>query len=107
MIEQKALKVDTELVDIEKHDQNLLRDIKNLNTKLDSLSAKLYDKKEYNATQRSQCQFVHQKMVDNLRNNELSVVQLENELVSISKEIDQLKRAVLDRHHEALTWETR
>lgn len=105
MIEQKTLKVNTELIDIKKTDQNLLRDIKNLNTKLDIFSAKLYDKKQYNAIERDQCQFVHQHMVDNLRTNEMSVVQLENELVSISNEIDELKRAVLHHHHEALTWE--
>lgn len=107
VIEQKTLKVDNELIDIEKTDQNLIRDIKNLNTKLDILSAKLYDKKQFNAIEKDQCQFVHQKMVDKLRNDELSVVQLENELVSIAKEISELKRTVLDRHHEALTWETR
>lgn len=107
MIEQKTLKIDTELIDIEKTDQNLIRDIKNLNIKLDILSAKLYDKKQFNAIEKDQCQFVHQKMVDKLRTDEMSVVQLENEVVSISKEIAELKRAVLDRHHEALTWETR
>ena len=89
VVEQKSLKIDNELIDIEKTDQNLIRDIKNLNTKLDLLSAKLYDKKQFNATEKDQCQFVHQKMVDKLRNDEMSVVQLENELVSISNEIDE------------------
>lgn len=101
------LKVDSELVDIEKSDQNLIRDIKNLNTKLDILSAKLYDKRQNNASEKDQCQFVHMKLVDKLRDDEMSVIQLENELISISNEIVELKRAVLDRHHEALNWETK
>lgn len=101
------LKVDAELIDIEKSDQNLIRDIKNLNTKLNILSAKLYDKKQNNASEKDQCQFVHMKLVDKLRSDEMSVIQLENELISISNEIDELKRMVLDRHHEALSWETK
>lgn len=107
VIDQKMLKVDSELVDIEKSDQNLIRDIKNLNTKLDILSAKLYDKRQNNASEKDQCQFVHMKLVDKLRDDEMSVIELENELISISNEIVELKRAVLDRHHEALNWETK
>lgn len=107
MVEQKTLKVDYELVDIKKTDQNLIRDIKNLNTKLDILSAKLYDKKQDNASENEQCQFIHMKLVDKLRGDEMSLVQLENELQSISNEIEDLKRLVLDRHHEALSWETK
>lgn len=107
MVEQKTLKVDYELVDIKKTDQNLIRDIKNLNTKLDILSARLYDKKQDNASEKEQCQFIHMKMIDKLRGDEMSLVQLENELQSISNEIEDLKRLVLDRHHEALSWETK
>lgn len=107
VIEQKSLKVNSELVDIKKTDQNLIRDIKNLNTKLDILSAKLYDKKQNNVNEKEHCQFVHMEMVDKLRDDEMSLVRLENELISISNEIADLKRVVLDRHHEALTWETK
>lgn len=107
VIEQKTFKVNNELVEIKRTDQNLIRDIKNLTTKLDILSAKLYEKRQNNATEKEQCQFVHCKMVDKLRNDELSLIQLDNELVSISTEIDDLKRLVLDRHHEALSWETK
>lgn len=107
VIEQKSLKVNSELVDIKKTDQNLIRDIKNLNTKLDILSAKLYDKKQNNANEKEHCQFVHMEMVEKIRDDEMSLVRLENELISISNEIADLKRVVLDRHHEALTWETK
>lgn len=107
VIDQKMLKVDSELIEIEKSDQNLIRDIKNLNTKLDILSAKLFDKRQNNASEKDQCQYVHMKLVDKLRDDEMSVIQLENELISISNEIDELKRTVLDRHHEALNWETK
>ncbi|XP_031617071.1 coiled-coil domain-containing protein 40 [Contarinia nasturtii] len=107
VIDQKMLKVDAELIDIEKTDQNLIRDIKNLNTKLDILSAKLYDKKQNNASEKDQCQFVHMKLVDKLRSDEMSVIQFENELHLLANEIDELKRNVLDRHHEALSWETK
>lgn len=107
VIEQKTLKADNELTNIEKTDLNLIRGIKNLDTKLDLLSAKFYNKKQYNAIEKDQCQFVHQKIIGKLQGHETSLVQLETELVSISKEIGEMKQAVLDRHHEALTWETR
>lgn len=107
VVEQKTLKMNNELVDMGKTDQNLMRDIKNLNTKLDILSAKLYDKKQDNASEKEQCQFMYIQMVDKLRSDEMSVVQLENELLSITDEIDELKRLVLNRHHEALQWETK
>lgn len=107
VIEQKTLKVDNELMNIQNTDQKLIRDIKNLDTKLDLLSAKLYDKKQCNATEMDQCQFVHQKIIGKLQEDETSVLQLEAELVTISKDIEEMKRAVLNRHHETLTWETR
>lgn len=101
------MKIDNELKDIDRNDQNLIRDMKNLNVKLDILSAKLCDKKQDNASEKEQCQFEHMKMVDKLRNDEMSLIQFENDLYSISTEIDELKRFVLNRHHEALSWETK
>lgn len=107
VIDQKTLKINTELNDIEKQDENIERDIKNLNTNLDILSAKLFDKKQNMSSEKEQCQFIHINMLDKLRYSELSVIQLENELKNISNEIDNLKRKVLDRHYEALSWETK
>lgn len=107
VIERKTQKIENELNDIAKQDQNIVRDIKNLSTKLNVLSAKLFNKKQINAAEKDECQLTHNEMLDKLRSNEMSLVQLENELVTIANEIDELKRIVLDKHHEALSWETK
>lgn len=107
VIGQKTLKIDNELRDIAKQDQNLIRDIKNLNTKMDCLSTKLFDKKQNNQIEIDECKFTHMKMLDKLRVDERSLVELENELKNIENEIDGLKRVVLDKHNEALSWETK
>lgn len=107
MIEKKSLKIENELRDIAKEDQRFVREIKNLTTKMDILSAKLFKTKQTNVTERDECQFMHMKMLDKLRTDEMSLVQLENELVTIENEIEDLKRIVLDKHHEALSWETK
>lgn len=107
MIEKKSLKIENELRDIAKQDQRLVREIKNVTTKMDILSAKLFETKQINAAERDECQFTHIKMFDKLRTDEMSLVQLENELFTIENEIGDLKRIVLDKHHEALSWETK
>lgn len=107
MIGKKFLNIENELRDMAEKDQGLVRKIKNLTTKMDILSAKLFETKQTNATERDEYQFTQMKMLDKLRTDEMSVVQLENELVNIEKEIEDLKRIVLDKHHEALSWETK
>lgn len=107
MIGKKSLKIENDLRDIAKEDQRLRREIKNMTTKLDILSAKLFETKQTNAAERDECQLTQMKMLDKLRSDEMSLVQLENELVTIEHEIEDLKRIVLDKHHEALSWETK
>lgn len=92
---------------VDKQEQDLMRQIKNLNTKLDKLSAKLYEKKQNNQNEEVQCRFIHLNMMDKLKANELSVLQTEEEINSLGIEIEELKVKVMDKHREALSWETK
>lgn len=107
IIEQKTIKVDNEINEMKSQDHNIGRDIKNLNTKLDVLSTKVFERKQNNQTEKEQSEFMHADMMNRLRRDELAVIQLEDELKVITDEITDLKRAVLDKHREALSWETK
>lgn len=107
VIGQKTLQINNELSDITKQDHNVQRDICNLNTKLDILSGKLFEKKKNNSHESEQCRFDHMKMVEMLRNDEMSIIRIKNDIDTISHDIDELKRIVMDKHEVALQWESK
>lgn len=107
VIGQKTLQINNELGDISKQDQNVQRDISNLNIKLDIISGKLFEKKQNNVVESEQCRFDHMKMVEKLRNDEMSIVRIKDDIETISHDIERLKQNVMDKHEEALSWETK
>lgn len=107
VIGQKTVQINNELSDIAKQDQHVQRDIINLNTKLDILSGKLFEKKLNNTIEYDQYQFDHMKMTEKLRYDEMDIVRLKNDITNVSYEIEDLKKNVMDKHEEALSWETK
>lgn len=107
VIGQKTVQINNELSDIAKQDHHVQRDIINLNTKLDILSGKLFEKKLNNTIEYDQYQFDHMKMTEKLRYDEMDIVRLKNDITNVSYEIEDLKKNVMDKHEEALSWETK
>lgn len=107
IIGQKTLQINNELSDIGSQDQNIQRDIKNLNTKLDLLSGKLFEKRKANSMEREQCHFEYMRMLDRLREDEMAIVRMKNDIDAVSQEITALKGNVMEKHEEALSWETK
>lgn len=85
----------------------IVRDIKNLNTKLDQISSKLFEKKQNHENEESRCKFTHMAMMDKLKASEMSILKIEDEINALSEEIEDLKIAVMEKHREALSWETK
>lgn len=107
IIGQKTLQINNELGDIAGQDQNLRRDIKNLNTKLDALAGKLFEKKKANSIEQEQCHFDYVRMLDKLRDDEMAIVRVRDDIEAAARDIDALKRRVMEKHEEALSWETK
>lgn len=107
IINQKTMRIEKDLLGVEREDQNLVRDIKNMNTKLDVLSAKLFENRQKHESEQNTCQEAHSRMTDKLKDNELEVLRLEDEIRSLGNEIEELKTTVIERHREALSWETK
>lgn len=55
----------------------------------------------------SNCQNSHAALLDKLKEREISFLHLEQELADREREIERTKELVLEKHHEALSWETK
>lgn len=107
VIEQKAIKVEAELADGRGEHREIVRSLANLNVKLDQTSAKLYEKRKIHEKEEMECELAHQETVDKLKDAEMNVLGLEQELLELGQEIDEFKNQVKDKHYEALSWETK
>lgn len=107
VINQKTMKIEKDLAGVDKEDQDLVRDIKNMNTKLDILNAKLFENRQKHESEQSACAEAHSRMTDKLKDNELAVLRLEEEIRELGTEIEEMKATVMERHREALSWETK
>ena len=105
--EQKAIKVGIELEQGQNENREIIRSLSNLNVKLDCTSAKLYEKRKVHEKDEVDCELAHQDTIEKLRNAEMNVLSLEQDLNDMGKEIEELKNQVIDRHYEALSWETK
>lgn len=107
VIEQKAIKVEAELDDNRNEQRDIARSLANLNVKLDSTSAKLYEKRKIHEKEEVECELAHQETIEKLKNAEMDVLRLEQELNDLGQEIEDFKQQVKARHYEALSWETK
>lgn len=107
VIEQKTLKIDADLEELKRQDVETSRKLKHLYNNLETLNAKLYEKKKYHQEEEVECGFHHAVLMDKLKCHEMSMVQLQQDIVDRSKEIEQTKLIALERHREALSWETK
>lgn len=107
VIEQKALKLETELERSQNEYKEILRSITSLNIKLDQTSAKLYEKKKIHEKEEIECALAHQETVEKLKDAETSVIQLEQNILDLGQEIEEFKNEVKEKHYEALSWETK
>lgn len=107
VIAQKHLKVEADLDELKKQGRDTLRILNNLYTKIDQTSAQLFEKKQYHQSEETECQLSHQALVNRLKDEEMVVLKLEKSLVDLSREIDEAKSQALEKHREALSWETK
>lgn len=107
MIEQKAIRVENELEDSRRESREVARSLANLNVKLDQTSAKLYEKRKIHEKEETECELAHQETVEKLKDAEMNVLRIEQELNELGGEIELFKGLVKDKHYEALSWETK
>lgn len=107
VIEQKALKVESELEGSRTEQREIVRSLANLNVKLDNTSAKLYEKRKIHEKEEMECEMSHQETVEKLKEAEMNVLGMEQELLDLGQEIEDFKNQVKDKHYEALSWETK
>lgn len=107
VVEQKALKVEAELEQSQNEYREILRNLSNLNTKLDMSSAKLYEKRKIHEKEEMDCLMAHQETVEKLKDAEMNVLDLEQNLMDLGGEIEELKNEVKEKHYQALSWETK
>lgn len=83
------------------------RDLNSVLHDLDRMSAQLYEKRQYNEIEGNEFEFKHRALIDLLKENETEMIKLEQELSDRQKEVEEKKELVLDKHREALSWETK
>ncbi|KAG5674623.1 hypothetical protein PVAND_004577 [Polypedilum vanderplanki] len=107
VIEQKAMKIEAELKQSQNENREIIRSLSNFSVKLDQASAKLYEKKKIHEKEEMECLLAHQETVDKLKNAEMNVLELEQELINLGQEIEEFKNEVKEKHYQALSWETK
>lgn len=107
VIEQKSLKIEAELETLKKQGKDTKRNLKNLYTKLDLLSAKFSENKRFHETEEFECLMSHQDLVNRLKDDEMAMLQLDAEIKTRQNEIAEAKEQTVERHREALSWETK
>lgn len=107
VIEQKTLKIEGELENLQKQETETTRKLKNLNIELAKLNAQLFEKRKCHETEEMECEFSHSVLVDQLKSAEMSVLHLEQALRDCAKEVELTKQRVMEKHREALSWETK
>lgn len=107
MIEQKTLRIDTDLDTLKLHDQETERKLKKLYGQLDDLNAKIYSKRKDHEREEVECGFVHEVLVEKLKSHEIAMMRLQQEIDVRVTEVEETKELAIERHREALSWETK
>ncbi|XP_037814483.1 coiled-coil domain-containing protein 40 [Lucilia sericata] len=107
IIKQKSLKVDQELEQSESSTRELNRDIQIYQSKLELLNAKMAKKRQQHESEESECEQEHAELLERLKDNEMHVLRLEEDINELQTETEQYKDIVLDKHRESLSWETK
>lgn len=74
---------------------------------MDALSAQLFERKRHHETAEEDCQQTHLDLVNRLKDDELAVLQLGAECSARQRDIDEAKATTVEKHREALSWETK
>ncbi|XP_037024464.1 coiled-coil domain-containing protein 40 [Bradysia coprophila] len=107
VIEQKNMRIDSQYEALKKKDRAIEQEVKNLTTRVDQLSTSLFQKKTYHEVEEANCQNSHAALLDKLKEREISFLALQQELSDREKEIERTEQLMLEKHHEALSWETK
>ena len=107
LVEQKAIKVEAHLEAVVSEHREIVRSLGSLNTKLDSISIKLHKTREMHEKDEMECEITHQEATNRLKDAEMVVLGLEQDLDDLGRDIEECKNEALDKHREALAWETK
>uniref|UniRef100_A0A1B0FG75 Coiled-coil domain-containing protein 40 n=1 Tax=Glossina morsitans morsitans TaxID=37546 RepID=A0A1B0FG75_GLOMM len=107
IIKQKSLKIDQDLENAENTSRELNREIRLYESKLEFLNQKISKRRQKHQFEENECQLEHGELLEKLKTNEMNVLNLEEEINELHKEIGRYKDIVLDKHRECLSWETK
>jgi hypothetical protein len=107
VIEQKAIKIESEMEKVSQEHREIIRSLTTLSSKLDLTSAKLYHKKKIHEKEETECELAHQETVEKLREAEMTILSMEQDLHDLGNDIEEVKKQMIDKHNEALSWETK
>uniref|UniRef100_A0A182U743 Coiled-coil domain-containing protein 40 n=1 Tax=Anopheles melas TaxID=34690 RepID=A0A182U743_9DIPT len=107
LAEQKAIKIEALLAEVKNENREIVRSLSALNTRLDAASLELFKTRKVHEKGEQECEVAHHQATERLRDAEMAVLNLEQELKDLGKEIEECKQEVLEKHREALSWETK
>uniref|UniRef100_A0A182NZV9 Uncharacterized protein n=1 Tax=Anopheles epiroticus TaxID=199890 RepID=A0A182NZV9_9DIPT len=107
LAEQKAIKIEAQLEEVMNENREIVRSLSALNTRLDAASMDLFKTRKIHEKGEQECEVAHHQATERLREAEMAVLNLEQELKDLGREIEDCKQEVLEKHREALSWETK
>ncbi|KAH8408186.1 hypothetical protein KR222_008764 [Zaprionus bogoriensis] len=107
IIKQKSLKVEQQLEISENKTRDLKLDIQKFTSKLELLNEKIYTKRKDHDEEESEYEHEQAELSQKLKDTEIGTLKLEKDINDLQNEIELNKDLVLDKHREALSWETK
>ncbi|XP_055386329.1 coiled-coil domain-containing protein 40 [Condylostylus longicornis] len=104
---QKSLKVDNSIVELENQNREIQRNIKSFRTKIELLGKKCQEKKKTHNANEETCETLQADFMERLRVQEMEVLRIEQEIKEVFAEIELFKEQILEKNREALAWEAK
>lgn len=107
VVEQKSLKIESELDQLHAEERESVRQLGKLNTQMDLMNTELSKKRKTHEQQEEQCELSHFELTQKLKEAETSILEMEREIYTLMRDVEETKKVVFDKHREALSWETK
>ncbi|GAB0089107.1 Coiled-coil domain-containing protein 40 [Sergentomyia squamirostris] len=107
IIDQKCRKVERQLERLAHEERSSDREIAKSHSRLSILSGRLFNEQKNHDHEEEECFLSHQSLTAKLKVAEMSILQLERDIEELIMEIEETKDLVIEKHREALAWETK
>ncbi|XP_037960288.1 coiled-coil domain-containing protein 40 [Teleopsis dalmanni] len=107
ILKQKNMGLDATITEISRQGAELERDVVTTKVRVQYLNSAFHEQRNKHKDDEIECEFDQLEVMENLKNKEMEMLQMEDEVSDLFKDVETYKDLVLDLHREALSWEAK